>query len=368
MHSLKRAISEVENTDEPPAKVKNNQAQAQQSIATAATTTERSALGDLTTAASNRATAAAALPAANLTLARKSDDPRLLSEYGRDESEKYALKMRTDLPAGIDDIDVDDYVEPMFCAEYADEIYNYMLTKEAEDLIDPDYMSRQPHITQRMRAILVDWMFEVSYKFKLVAETYLLAISIVDRYLQRRVVARADLQLVGVASILAASKVEEVYSIEISDLVYIADNTYTKQQIIEAERDVLCTIEWNVTVPYSIQFLRRCSKALSNDGVTHTVGKYLVELAAVDYGMLKYRPSLIAAAAAYLARRMTKKREPWTATAEFYTGYSVEQVLPAARDLNNVVLNPNPKLKAVRTKFAAQKFAKVSEIPGVMNL
>lgn len=375
MNSLKRTITDLENVGEPPAKLKNNQAQASTTIVpqAAAAATERSALGDLTSAAANRAAATAApvvpaKPDPTLALARKSDDPRLLSEYGRDESEKYALRRRKDLPAGVEDIDADDYVEPMFCAEYANEIYNYMLEKEFEDPIDPEYMSRQEHITARMRAILIDWMLEVSYKFKLVAETYFLAISIVDRYLQRRVVARADLQLVGVASILVASKVEEVYSIEIGDLVYIADNTYTKQQIVEAERDVLFTVGWNVTVPYPIQFLRRCSKALSNDGITHTVGKYLVELATIDYGMLKYKPSIIAAAAAYLARRMTGKREAWTETAEFYTGYSVEQILPAARDLNNIVLNPNPKLKAVRTKFATAKFGKVSELPGVKDL
>lgn len=379
MQSLKRAIEETENANEPPAKHKNVQP------AESVPSQERSALGDLTAAAANRtaapaapgakpalavATAAAALAANNNALvgARKSDDPRLLSEYGRGEAEEYALKRRTDLPPGVEDIDADDYVEPMFCAEYADDIYSHMIAKEAEDPIDPEYMSRQPHINARMRAILVDWMLEVSYKFKLVAETYFLAISIVDRYLQRKEVARADLQLVGVAAILVASKVEEVYSIEIGDLVYISDNTYTKQQIILAERDVLCTIAWNVTVPYPIQFLRRCSKALANDGVTHTVGKYLVELATVDYGMLKYRPSLVAAAAAYLARRMTGKRDAWTTTAAFYTGYTEEQILQAARDLNNVVMTPNPKLKAVRTKFASSKFAKVSELPGVRNL
>ena len=278
------------------------------------------------------------------------------------------LKRRTDLPPGVTDIDYDDLAEPIFCAEYANEIYKHMMEKEAQNPVDPGYMARQPHINSRMRAILVDWMLEVSYKFKLVAETYFLAISIVDRYLQRRVVARANLQLVGVTALLVASKTEEVYSVALADLVYITDDAYTAEQIIVFERELLCGIEWDVTVPYPIQFLRRCSKALSNDSIAHTVAKYLVELAAVDYGMLKYAPSLVAAGAAYLARRMTNKRNPWTPTAVFYTGYTLEQILPCARDINNLVLNPNPKLKAVRTKFASQKFGKVSMLSGIEDL
>ena len=278
------------------------------------------------------------------------------------------LKRRTDLPPGVEDIDYSDVGEPIFCAEYASEIYTHMMEKEARDPVDPGYMARQPHINARMRAILVDWMLEVSYKFRLVAETYFLAVSVVDRYLQGHLVARANLQLVGVTALLVASKTEEVYSVDLADLVYITDNAYTAEQIVLFERELLCGIEWNVTVPYPIQFLRRCSKALSSDGFTHTVAKYLVELAAVDYGMLRYLPSLVAAGAAYLSRRLTNKRDPWTPTAVFYTGYTLEQILPCVRDLNNLLLNPNPKLKAVRTKFASSKFGKVSEISGLKDL
>lgn len=72
-------------------------------------------------------------------------------------------------------------------------------------------MARQTDINEKMRAILVDWynrdpsfsgfhfcrLIEVHKMFKLLPETYFLAVSIIDKYLEQVTVARNHLQLVG---------------------------------------------------------------------------------------------------------------------------------------------------------------------------
>lgn len=50
---------------------------------------------------------------------------------------------------------------------------------------------------------------------------------------------RSNLQLVGVAALFISSKYEELYPPDISDFVYITDDTYTKQQVIEMEKHIL---------------------------------------------------------------------------------------------------------------------------------
>lgn len=50
---------------------------------------------------------------------------------------------------------------------------------------------------------------------------------------------RKNLQLVGVAALFVASKYEELYPPEIQDFVYITDNTYTKEQILQMEKHML---------------------------------------------------------------------------------------------------------------------------------
>lgn len=84
-----------------------------------------------------------------------------------------------------------------------------------------------------MRAILVDWLVEVAEEYKLATETLYLTVNYVDRYLSVKVVPRSQLQLVGVACMLVASKFEEVYAPAVDEFVYISDNTYTKDEVAE---------------------------------------------------------------------------------------------------------------------------------------
>jgi cyclin E len=76
----------------------------------------------------------------------------------------------------------------------------------------------QKHITPTMRAILLDWMMEVSSEFTLKRETYHLAVSYVDRFLERhKNVQKNEFQLVGLACLFLASKIEEIYPPKIAD-------------------------------------------------------------------------------------------------------------------------------------------------------
>lgn len=83
-----------------------------------------------------------------------------------------------------------------------------------------------------MRAILVDWLIEVHYKFKLLPETLFLTTNLIDRYLERQPIHRTKLQLIGVTSMLIASKYEEIYAPEVKDFVYITDKAYLKEEIL----------------------------------------------------------------------------------------------------------------------------------------
>jgi len=76
-------------------------------------------------------------------------------------------------------------------------------------------MEAQPDVNEKMRAILIDWLVEVHLKFKLVPETLYLTVSLIDKYLEKVVVNREKLQLVGVTAMLIASKYEEIYAPEV---------------------------------------------------------------------------------------------------------------------------------------------------------
>lgn len=56
--------------------------------------------------------------------------------------------------------------------------------KSSESLPPHGYFeSTQTDITEKMRAILIDWLVEVHLKFKLLPETLYLTVNVIDRYL-----------------------------------------------------------------------------------------------------------------------------------------------------------------------------------------
>ena len=124
-----------------------------------------------------------------------------------------------------------------FCVtEYTEEIYAYLRLNESRSLVDDDYMSRQPDINAKMRVILNDWLVEVHLKFKLRQETLYLCFQLIDRFLENTNVQRQKLQLVGVTGLMLASKYEEIYPPEVRDYVYICDNAYSREEILQMEQ------------------------------------------------------------------------------------------------------------------------------------
>lgn len=211
------------------------------------------------------------------------------------------------VPQFIEDDDDDD---PLMVAEYANEIFDYLRSLEETTQPNPDYMDAQEGLHWDQRGILVDWLIEVHTKFHLLPETLYLAINIIDRFLSVKVVMIDRLQLVGITAMFIAAKYEEVFSPHIGHFKYLADDTFTEEEILRAERFMLQTLDYNLSYPNPMNFLRRISKATDYDQDTRTVAKYLMEISLVDYRLMEYLPSHVAAAAMYLSR-MVLKRGSW---------------------------------------------------------
>ncbi|RZC79162.1 hypothetical protein C5167_003549 [Papaver somniferum] len=126
----------------------------------------------------------------------------------------------SDKAKDIVDIDAGDIDNQLAAVEYVEDLYNfYKLAESSSQIPDygfsssqiPDYMDSQNQINAKMRMILVDWLIQVHNKFELAPETLYLTIYIVDRYLSTNVTQRRELQLLGISSMLIASKYEEIW-------------------------------------------------------------------------------------------------------------------------------------------------------------
>jgi len=280
--------------------------------------------------------------------------------------EDYRVQPLPVIPTGIADIDLQDSDNPQLCAEYAPFMYGYLRQLERQLAIKQDFL-KGCTVTGKMRGVLLDWLVEVHQQFKLLQETLYLTIFMIDKFLESDgvTIKRSRLQLVGVSAMFTASKVEEMYAPEINDFVYITDNAYSALEIRQMELRILASIKFGLGRPLPLHFLRRNSKAGDVDVLQHTLAKYVLELAQLEYDLAHLTPSLLAASSLYLALLILQpdceEEEAWCPALEFYSTYRVEQLQPLVARLAGLLkAAPSSKLKAVYNKYLSKKFLKVA--------
>ncbi|KAM8872774.1 G2/mitotic-specific cyclin-B1-like [Synchiropus picturatus] len=267
------------------------------------------------------------------------------------------------LNTAIRDVDADDYDNPMLCSEYVKDIYKYMRQLEEEQSVRPDYLKGQ-EVTGTMRAILIDWLVQVSMKFRLLQETMYMTVGLIDRFLQEHPVSKKHLQLVGVTAMFLASKYEEIYPPEIGDFAHVTDSAYTTAQIRETEMTFLRVLRFQLGRPLPLQFLRRASKICEVTAEQHTLAKYLLELTMVDYDMVHFPPSMVASAALALTLKITDAGE-WDATLTHYMGYTAESLTPVMAHIAKNVVKVNKGLTkhmAVKAKYSSSRQMRIATI------
>jgi len=267
------------------------------------------------------------------------------------------------LPAGVTDIDKEDEDNPQLCAEYAPEMYGYLRELEQKYVVKDDYLKGFV-TTGKMRTVLVDWLVDVQQQFQLLPETLYLTISFIDRFMsvEGENISRGQLQLVGVAAMFLASKIEEIYSPEIGDFVYITDDAYSKAEVRAMELRIVKSLKFELGDPLSINFLRRFSKAGDVDVTQHALAKYILESILLDYSLVSLPPSLSAAVSLYLSLGILEEgAEVWSPSLHHYTGYSLEEVHSKVMAVAGSLKKAHTgKFTAVKLKYSGKKMHKIA--------
>jgi len=236
------------------------------------------------------------------------------------------------LPAGVIDIELDD------CSyEYAAEVISYLKSEETDRILPKNFLDSSG-VSDNMRSILVDWIVQVQHYLNLCQETLYNAVFILDTVLGRREVEPDKLQLVGIASLLVASKLEEYYPADIKKLLHLTENSYTVKELLHMEMVLLDVLEFKVYNPTAQDYLPRYTRAALRHGDDQFLKtcQLLIDchLPQVNHSCLV--PSQLAAASVYTALllyHLTNNERPtadlWTATLCHYTAYQEEQLAPA---------------------------------------
>ncbi|KAL0366481.1 UNVERIFIED_CONTAM: Cyclin-B2-3 [Sesamum radiatum] len=228
---------------------------------------------------------------------------------------------------------------------------------ESLSCVRPNYMSQQFDINERMRGILIDWLIEVHYKFELMDETLYLTINLIDRFLAVQSVIRKKLQLVGVTAMLLACKYEEVSVPVVDDLILISDKAYCRKEVLDMEKLMINTLQFNLSLPTPYVFMRRFLKAAQSDKRLELLSFFIIELCLVEYEMLRFPPSLLAAAAIFTAHCTLSGSKQWSKTCERHANYSENQLMECAKLMVSLHQKAGTgKLTSVYKKYNTSKY------------
>lgn len=123
-----------------------------------------------------------------------------------------------------------------------------LLSRDHLQPLDPDsWVLLQPHLSPAMRAILLDWLTEISAEFMLKRETCHMAVQLIDLQMQLSPgILKSEYQLVAVAALSIACKFEEIRPPRMGDYELATDKAYSQAQIRAMERKILGSVGWRV--------------------------------------------------------------------------------------------------------------------------
>ncbi|XP_017429089.1 putative cyclin-A3-1 isoform X1 [Vigna umbellata] len=326
-----------------------------------------------------------------------------------DTQPRKKIKLQKPVPTVATPEKVEERSDPQLCGPYVSDIYEYLCGMEVlpSKRPLPDYIQKvQKDVNANMRGVLVDWLVEVAEEYKLVSDTLYFCVAYIDRFLSLNVLSRQRLQLLGVAAMLIASKYEEIKPPEVEDFCYITDNTYSKEEVVNMEAEILKALRFELGGPTVKTFLRcvflcwlydvvalvylvlvvlswlfgslftlcrGCRRfcRVGQEGIDTSdlqfdfLSCYLAELSLLDYNCVKFVPSLVAASVVFLARFMLRsKTHPWNSALHQLTRYKPADFKECVLNIHDLYLSRRgPSLQAVREKYKQHKFKCVATTP-----
>lgn len=139
-----------------------------------------------------------------------------------------------------------------------------------------------------------------------------MAVSLVDRFLEKEKVKRGELQLVGITAMWIAAKCEEIYAVpKVGYLTYLCEQAYESGEVLEMEGRILAVLEFQLLKTTSYYYLEMWRARMAPSEKDFHLCWYLLELALFDFSMNKYTARHIAASAYYFVRKIRNITPCW---------------------------------------------------------
>ncbi|GMR42132.1 hypothetical protein PMAYCL1PPCAC_12327 [Pristionchus mayeri] len=244
-------------------------------------------------------------------------------------------------------------------AEMVHDMFEYMRMRETAFLVRLRW-DKQPELNDNMRRVLIDWLHDVMVEYDMESETLHLTASLIDRLLMMCSVSRPNVQLVGTAALMIASKYEQIHPPELKEFVYVTDDSYSENQILRMESKMLNYLRFDISVPTVEWFVSHMLNVTKPSRKTEWLAHYLGDLSLLLTSLNGLRPSVIASASLALSNLMTGPAA-WTEEMEKMTGIPLTQLeKPMAILLNAFNAASQSEQRSMFEKYSRSRYEEVA--------
>ena len=202
-----------------------------------------------------------------------------------------------DLFAKVDSENANDILQVVKCANIIERkaIEEQELTPISKEAI----LSTQKEMTTKHREIVVRWLIQLNYHFKLTSDTLYNAVTFFDIYISKCQIKLQELQLYAAVCYWMSAKVDTRCQPSVEEFNKISNESFTVEQFSKAEVDVFRALNYKMSYPTSKLFMRRLLLLTSKDQYVIEMTNFFTEIALQKWDYVGIPPYIIAVSAIF---------------------------------------------------------------------
>ena len=262
-------------------------------------------------------------------------------------------------PFKHEEVKIGDRMDPQDVAEYENIIYRSLRQKEAAM---KELQFIQNEITMKDRNLLIDAICRMHYKLGLTTNALYRCIGILDRYLACGQIPKNKLNLYGSACLFIASKIEDIYPAQSTDLIKLCNREFTRRELFAAEIKIINEIGFDTTFATPLFYLTQFMRISGQTKETLLLARYILEICQSHEKFFGVPPALVASLAV-MVTRILKGEEKWPKELAGYTTYSAETLQPYASIVRAMLVERDrEETRFMRKKYGSDLFLGVAHI------
>lgn len=218
----------------------------------------------------------------------------------------------------------------------------------------------QEWFNSSLRPVLVDKLVALHLSLLLRPLTLYLCVAILDALMSKRRAAEGEVELIAVAAMWIAAKMEEVRTLQVAELCQ--SSNCSAEDLRRGEQLILHVLDFKVNIPTALHFLDVLLNATRPEGGgepdrSACLARYILELSLATPTSARFEKSLLAASAMMLTSTLEGK------TMQVVSGFarfSAVQLQGCVHELRNHLLSPWSTCKAVQLKYERRDLGRAS--------